>query len=98
VSDRRNTSAPSGKYYLLLGADGHSYDSPTRGKFGGHRRGKLYGRLDCPAARRAIDAGGYVKHRVFFADEATAIASGYRPCAVCMPVAYLEWKNTRAWP
>jgi len=29
--------------------------------------------------------GGYIQHRVFFADEATAIAAGYRPCAACCP-------------
>jgi methylphosphotriester-DNA--protein-cysteine methyltransferase len=33
-----------------------------------------------------------VRHRVFFADEATAIAAGYRPCARCMPEAYRLWK------
>ena len=58
---------------------------------GGHRRGKRYGRLDCPAARRAIATGGYVRHRVFFADEATARAAGYRPCAACLPQRYRAW-------
>jgi methylphosphotriester-DNA--protein-cysteine methyltransferase len=41
-----------------------------------------------PAARSAIARGGYVKNRVFFADEATAIAAGYRPCATCLPGKY----------
>ena len=40
---------------------------------------KIYGRLDCPSALRAIAAGGYVASRVFFADELTAVAAGYRP-------------------
>lgn len=84
---------PSKAKYVLLGADGRRYSSATRGQLGGHRRGKLYGRLDCPAALRAIAAGGYVKHRVFFADEATAAAAGYRPCAVCLPDAYQKWRN-----
>jgi methylphosphotriester-DNA--protein-cysteine methyltransferase len=53
----------------------------------------VYGRLDCRAALRAIAAGGYVRHRVFFADEATAVAAGYRPCAVCLPDAYRAWKQ-----
>ena len=65
------------------------------GTLGGHQGGKLYGRLDCRAALQAIARGGYVRHRVFFADEATAIAAGYRPCAVCMPEAYAAWKRTR---
>jgi methylphosphotriester-DNA--protein-cysteine methyltransferase len=29
---------------------------------------------------------------VFFADEATAIGAGYRPCAVCLPAKYATWK------
>ena len=78
--------------YRLIGADGEPYTSPTPGAFGGHRRGKLYGRLDCPSALRALAAGGYVAQRVFFADERTATAAGYRPCAVCLPTAYRRWK------
>jgi methylated-DNA-[protein]-cysteine S-methyltransferase len=34
-----------------------------------------------------------VSQRVFFADEDTAIAAGYRPCANCMPDAYARWKE-----
>jgi methylphosphotriester-DNA--protein-cysteine methyltransferase len=83
------------KRYTLLGRDGRFYPSDTPGTLGGHRRSKIYGRLDCPAALRAIARGGYVRHRVFFADEQTAIAAGYRPCAVCMPTAYARWKATR---
>jgi methylphosphotriester-DNA--protein-cysteine methyltransferase len=77
----------------LLGADGRPYRSAEPGRLGGHRRSKVYGRLDCRAALRAIGAGGYVRHRVFFADEATAVAAGYRPCAVCLPDAYRAWKQ-----
>jgi hypothetical protein len=79
--------------YTLLGANGRPYASATPGTFGGHRRRKLYGRLDCVSARRALDAGGYATDRVFFADEPTAVAAGYRPCAVCLPAAYGLWKN-----
>ncbi|HEY3035618.1 MAG TPA: Ada metal-binding domain-containing protein [Streptosporangiaceae bacterium] len=66
--------------------------SATPGQLGGHRKSKINGRLDCLAALRAIADGGYVTHRVFFADERTAIAAGYRPCAVCMPDAHQAWK------
>lgn len=38
----------------------------------GHRRTRVYGRFDCPAALRAIAKGGYVRHRVFFSSEAAA--------------------------
>jgi metal binding Ada-like protein len=79
--------------YRLLNADGRPYESATPGRFGGHRRSKIYGRLDCRAARRAIAAGGYSPHQVFFADQATAVAAGYRPCAVCLPEAYKKWKT-----
>ena len=79
--------------WTLVGADGKPYESATPGTLGGHRRSKGYGRLDCPAALRWIAKGHYVKHRVFFADEATAVAAGYRPCAVCMPERYAEWRS-----
>lgn len=84
---------PGNAKYVLLGADCRPYLSTMPGQLGGHRRSKLYGRLDCPAALRAIAAGGYVRHRVFFADEATAVTAGYRPCAACLPDAYQKWKN-----
>ena len=79
--------------FELLGADGRPYRSATPGALGGHRRSRIYGRLDCPAALRAIAAGGYVTHRVFFADAPTAAAAGYRPCAACLPAAYRAWKT-----
>jgi methylphosphotriester-DNA--protein-cysteine methyltransferase len=80
--------------WRLVDADGRKFDSPVPGTLGGHRRTRIYGRLDCPSALRAIARGGYVQHRVFFADEATAIAAGYRPCAVCLPERYAEWKGS----
>ncbi|MEU8142591.1 hypothetical protein [Nonomuraea sp. NPDC048901] len=82
--------------YTLIGADGWPYVSVLPGTLGGHRRARLYGRLDCPSALRAISGGGYVRERVFFADEVTAIAAGYRPCAVCLPQAYQVWKTEQA--
>ncbi len=84
-----------GHTYTLLGPNGQPYRSPTPGTLGGHRRGRLYGRLDCPSALRAIARGHYVTHRVFFADETTSVAAGYRPCAVCLPAAYARWRANR---
>jgi hypothetical protein len=84
------------KYYRLIGPDGTCYLSDTKGLFGGHRGGRGYGRMDCRAALRAIAKGGYVRQRVFFADEATAIGAGYRPCAVCLPERYALWKRACA--
>ena len=82
--------------YTLLGADRRPYQSAVPGQFGGHRKSRIYGRLDCPSARRAIACGGYVGQRVFFADEPAAIAAGYRPCAVCLPAAYAAWLASTA--
>lgn len=79
--------------YTLTGADGQPYHGPEPGTLGGHRRGRIYGRLDCPVALRAIETGGYVTERVFFADQQTALAAGYRPCGVCMPSEYDAWKR-----
>ena len=85
--------------WKLLGADGKPYASGVRGALGGHRRTKIYGRLDCPAALRALTrktaANGYLKQRVFFRDAATARAAGFRPCAVCLPEEYAAWKAAR---
>ena len=82
--------------YKLIGADGKEYLSEEKRTLGGHRGQHLYGRLDCPSALRAIarpTGGTYIKNRVFFKDEQTAYAAGYRPCAVCMREHYKLWKE-----
>lgn len=84
---------PTRTGYVLLARDRRSYRSTRPGALGGHRRSRIYGRLNCPAALRAIARGGYVRHRVFFADEATAIAAGFRPCGVCLTDQYQAWKS-----
>ena len=87
--------AENTKLYKLIGADGKVYLSEEKGALGGTRTGKLYGRLDCPSALRALSkptGQHYVKNRVFFKDEKTAIAAGYRPCFVCMREHYNLWK------
>ncbi len=81
------------KRYTLIGADRIAYQSERPGAIGGHRAARIYGRLDCPSALRAIDRGRNAGHRVFFADEATAVAAGYRPCARCLPDRYRAWKK-----
>lgn len=79
--------------WTLLGCDGKPYKSSTPGILGGHRKNKIYGQLNCTAAARALAKGHYVKQRVFFEDEATAIAAGYRPCGTCMREKYQKWKQ-----
>lgn len=64
------------KTWTLVGPDGKSYTSAVPGTLGGHRRTRIYGRLNCPAAARATLRGGYVTHRVFFLDTQDARAAG----------------------
>ena len=80
------------KTYKLVDENGKPYLSQTPGTIGGYKKRKIYGRLDCPSALRHIAKGEYVKYRVFFADEETAIKAGYRPCGICMKEAYKVWK------
>jgi hypothetical protein len=97
VSQERVAASWRGmKRYRLIGRDGLEVVSDRPGTLGGHRRSKVYGRLDCPSALRWIARGHYVRHRVFFADEETAVAAGYRPCANCLPAEYAVWKASRA--
>jgi hypothetical protein len=84
------------KTYTLLDGDRRPYETTVKGLLGGHRRNRVYGRLDCAAAARALAAGGYVADRVFFADEATALAAGFRPCAACLPERYRAWREQNA--
>ncbi|WP_423798254.1 Ada metal-binding domain-containing protein [Neobacillus sp. SAB-20_R2A] len=85
--------AQSSKTYTLMGADKKLYVSQTPGTYGGNRKTKVYGTMDCPAALRALAKYGYIKDRVFFTDEQTAIAAGFRPCAACQREKYKIWKN-----
>ena len=80
------------KTYLLLTPSGKR-PSKTPGALGGNGHAKIYGRLDCRSAVRAVAQGDtYQKHRVFFQDEETAKACGYRPCGNCMRAEYKVWK------
>lgn len=78
-------------FYQLLQPDGTLLESGTPGTLGGNSTLRIYGRLDCARAVAALPLG-YARHRVFFADEASAIQAGYRPCGRCMPAPYAVWK------
>ena len=78
--------------YTLIGADGRPYASAVPGTLGGHARTRVYGRLDCPVGVRNA-RNGHTRHRVFFADEATAVAAGYRPCGACLRAQYAAWRR-----
>jgi hypothetical protein len=83
------------KMYKLMGPDGNFYLSPEKGLLGGNGKLKIYGRMDCPSALSAIKRFGdsYPSHRVFFKDEADAIAAGFHPCGNCMKAHYKLWKE-----
>jgi len=80
------------KSYKLLAPDGSTYESEQPGALGGNSNLRLYGRLDCGSANAALPKG-YARCRVFFADEAAAIAAGYRPCGTCLKDRYKVWKQ-----
>jgi hypothetical protein len=83
--------------YRLLGKDRQIYSSDIPGSLGGNGQMKIYGQLNCASAMRAVAAGTtYQRHRVFFADEATAIAAGYRPCGKCMREQYRAWRASQS--
>jgi len=92
AGDTSSVTAPR-RVWTLIGPDGRPWQSLQAGTLGGHRRSHIYGRLDCRAALSAIARGAYVAHRVFFLDDAHARAAGYRPCAVCLPDEYAQWKR-----
>ena len=81
------------KQFKLLNSKGAEYLSNIPGTIGGNKKLKIYGRLDCPSAKKWIEKGYYISNRVFFENEDTAIAAGYRPCAKCMPDEYTNWKK-----
>jgi hypothetical protein len=82
--------------WTLIGSNGAPLESGEPGSLGGHRRSLIFGRLDCPAALRALSKGGYAANRVFFLEAQSACEAGYRPCAVCLPAGYARWKAARA--
>jgi hypothetical protein len=55
---------------------------------GGNIPAKIYGKLSCTSGKRMKAV-----NRIFFKNEAEAIAAGYRPCAHCMREKYLKWKS-----
>ena len=86
-------SGEYGPIFFLTDNENKQYISESPGAIGGHKKLKIYGRLDCPSANRYVAKGEYVRHRVFFKDEDTAIAAGYRPCGTCMTKAYKKRKD-----
>ena len=92
---KQTISQIRGKKYKLIDSSGKEYLSDSPGTLGGNKKLKIYGKLDCPSAKRWIEKGYYVSNRVFFENETVAINAGYRPCAICMPDKYKAWKQNQ---
>ena len=56
-------------------------------QYGGNRKLKIYGRLNCRSGKTMK-----TNNRVFFSGKQDALLNGYRPCGHCMREEYLEWK------
>ena len=80
------------KNYKLRDKNNKEYLSKIPGTIGGHKKLKIYGKLDCPSALKYIEKRQYINNRVFFENIDTAIEAGFRPCGKCMKKEYLEWK------
>lgn len=62
--------------------------SSGRIQLAGNKKLRIYGQLNCKSGKRMRTG-----NRVFFSTETEALTYGYRPCARCMPLQYLNWKN-----
>ena len=61
--------------------EGRNIDSSIPGRYAGHKRLKIFGRLDCWSGKRMRKS-----NRVFFHTLEDAIAQGFRPCKNCCPL------------
>ena len=96
-----DTMSDEKKMYKLTDENGQEYLSPEKGTLGGNGKDKIYGRMDCPSANATLHGqygDVYVQHRVFFKDEATAIAAGFRPCGNCMREHFKLWQEGKIIP
>ena len=57
-------------------------------RFGGNKKLRIYGLLDCGSGKRMKR-----ENRIFFKDEKEALQNNYRPCGHCMREAYKLWKQ-----
>ena len=79
--------------YKLRDKNNCEYISKIPGMFGGHKKLKIYGKLDCRSALNWLNKGKYVDNRVFFENIEVAKELGYRPCGVCMKKEYKIWQE-----
>lgn len=68
------------KRYRCLRGTGEMAELPIPGVYGGYRKDKIYGRLDCKSGKRTKP-----ENRVFFLTVQDAWDAGYRACKNCKP-------------
>lgn len=56
--------------------------------FGGNKKLKIYGTLQCTSGKRMKR-----ENRIFFASKNEAKQNDFRPCGHCMKEQYQKWKN-----
>jgi hypothetical protein len=83
--------------WKLVGPDGKPYVSAVPGTLAGQRRNHIYGRLDRPAALRAIARGGYVINRVFFATQRRCAGSWLPTLRRLPPRCLFDLEDTARW-
>jgi len=64
--------------------------SDVPGKYAGHKKYKIFGRLDCKSGMKMKK-----ENRVFFHTLEDAVLHGYRPCRNCNPMDEEEFKRIR---
>jgi methylphosphotriester-DNA--protein-cysteine methyltransferase len=64
--------------------------SDIPGKYAGHSRYKIFGRLDCKSGMRMKK-----ENRVFFHELEDAVLHGYRPCRLCRPISETDFQRIK---
>jgi len=77
------------KKYLIL-KEGKLIKSDVPGTLAGHKKLKIFGRLDCLSGMRMKK-----ENRIFFHSMKDAIKQGYRPCKKCKPMNDEDFKLYR---
>lgn len=77
------------KLYRILKI-GEIIESSEPGVYGGHKKGKIFGTLDCKAGIRMKK-----ENRVFFHSLEDAVLEGYRPCKICKPITEEDFESIK---
>jgi len=64
--------------------------SDIPGKYAGHKKYKIFGRLDCKSGMRMKK-----DNRIFFHELEDAVLHGYRPCRNCKPINEEEFQRIK---